>query len=268
MGSPLTKLRNLRELRWRRKGPKLPPSVLDAAKLKIDPDSSGKWVLPADYRAFLSQMDGGRPGVQNFSDGEQEHQIEAFYTFADAANTAEKLRKQGKLPEGFLPVAMLPNKQPLVFVELEEEGQVWIRINPRARFNDEKAVFILADNFSDFLDLIGGEDDNSMTSPTSPNPWGEVTDDPPDTPKRKPKPRPKARPSAAKAEAFRNSPAGKRAAKKKAAKKKATKKKATKKKATKKKATKKKATKKKATKKKAAKKKATKKKKKKKKKKR
>ncbi|HBP17166.1 MAG TPA: hypothetical protein DEA08_05135, partial [Planctomycetes bacterium] len=150
--------------------------MLDAAKLKIDPDNTGQWVLPAAYRAFLSQMDGGRPGVQTFKDKGKEHTIEAFYTFADAANTAEKLRKGGKLPEGFLPVAMTPSKHPLVYVELEEEGRVWIRTAPRARWEDEKVVYLLADDFAEFLDMLGSDQRMAFASTSSASPWGIVTD--------------------------------------------------------------------------------------------
>ncbi|MGE4143416.1 MAG: SMI1/KNR4 family protein [Planctomycetota bacterium] len=236
------KLRNLRELRWRRKGPPLPPSVLDAAKLKIDPESTGRWVLPAAYRAFLSHMDGGRPGVQKFTENGREWTIEAFYTFADAANMAEKLRKAGKLPEGYLPVAMTEAKQPLVFVELNEEGQVWIRTSPRARFDDRRAVYLLVDDFAEFLDLLGDDEDTSMHSSAAASPWGVVTEE------DKPRPRAKAKPApivddepvtegkgSKKKEPKEPKPAtGKPATKKKATTKPVTKKKpATKKKATK-----------------------------------
>jgi SMI1/KNR4 family protein SUKH-1 len=238
----VTKLRNLRELLWRRKGPPLPASVLEAAKLKIDPDSTGKWVLPAAYRAFLSNMDGGRPGVRDFQHKGTTYEIEAFYTFADAAQTAERLRKAMRLPEGYLPVAVAEGNRPLVFVELNEKGKVWIRTNHRAAWTDKKVVHQLAKNFKEFLDMLGGAKSARASMSLEASPWGPIATRP------KPKPLPREKKATKKT--------AKKKATKKTAKKKATKKKATKKTA-KKKATKKTA-KKKATKK-AAKKKATKK---------
>ncbi|MBL4845215.1 MAG: SMI1/KNR4 family protein, partial [Planctomycetes bacterium] len=226
----MTKLRNLRELLWRRKGPPLPASVLEAAKLKIDPDSTGKWILPAAYRAFLSNMDGGRPGVRDFTHKGTTFEIEAFYTFADAAQTAERLRKASRLPEGYLPVAVAEGNRPLVFVELNEKGKVWIRTNHRAAWTDKKAVMSLAKNFSDFLDMLGSNNSSTLSTNMIASPWGPIASRP-SLRRRAPDPKPVEE---------------KKATKKATTKKKATKKKATKK-ATTKKATTKKATTKKAT---------------------
>ena len=252
----VTKLRNLRELLWRRKGPPLPASVLEAAKLKIDPDSTGKWVLPAAYRAFLSNMDGGRPGVRDFTHKGTNHEIEAFYTFADAAQTAERLRKAMRLPEGFLPVAVAEANRPLVFVELNEKGKVWIRTNHRAAWTDKKVVHLLAKNFKEFLDMLGGAQTAKATMAMVASPWGPIAS----RPKAKPFPKAKQE-SAPKKKASTKKKATKAAPKKKAATKKAATKKAAPKKkaATKKAATKKAAPKKKAATKKAATKKAKKK---------
>ncbi len=245
----MTKLRNLRELLWRRKGPPLPASVLEAAKLKIDPDSTGKWILPAAYRAFLSNMDGGRPGVRDFMHKGTNHEIEAFYTFADAAQTAERLRKAMRLPEGFLPVAVAEGNRPLVFVELNEKGKVWIRTNHRAAWTDKKVVHLLAKNFKEFLDMLGGAQSAKASMSMVASPWGPIASRP------KAKPFPKDKKEAPKKKAATKKKATKKAAPKKKA---TTKKKATKKAAPKKKAaTKKKATKKAAPKKKAAAKKKT-----------
>jgi len=263
----VTKLRNLRELLWRRKGPPLPASVLEAAKLKIDPDSTGKWILPAAYRAFLSNMDGGRPGVRDFTHKGVNHEIEAFYTFADAAQTAERLRKAMRLPEGYLPVAFAEGNRPLVFVELNEKGKVWIRTNHRAAWKDKKVVHLLAKDFKEFLDMLGGAKSAKASMSLVASPWGPIATRPKakpipnhdrDTPKKKKK-KASTKKKATKKASTKKKATKKASTKKKATKKASTKKKATKKAATKKKATKKAATKKKATKKASTKKKATKK---------
>jgi len=266
----VSSLRDLKELRWRRRGPPLPNTVLDAVTLKISSP------LPDAYRAFLSQMDGGRPGHGYFRVDGREYQIEGFYPVAEATDQGAKMTKSGKIPEGIIPIAFVADEKhperkgpPLVFMEVASPGRILIRTSPRAKFHDEKAVFPIAGDFAQFLDLLGEQ--ASCGAVSGPANGGEVKEEaakkaPPAQKKTAspsvaaPKKKTATKKKAAKKKATKKKAAKKKATKKKAAKKKATKKKATKKKAAKKTATKKKAAKKKATKKKAAKKKATKKK--------
>ncbi len=232
-------LRDLKELRWRRKGPPLPSSVLEAAKLKIDPEGQGRWKLPAAYRSFLSQMDGGRPGRGAFRADGKTFVIEGFYAFADAANMAEKMRKGGKLPEGILPVAFTANDKPIVFLELVERGKVYLKANPR-KF--EEGADALSRDFAEFLNLLGDVEQGAAPATATVDPWTAAALAPraaAAAPKPKPKPAPapkaapakkaSAKPAAKKARAAKSAkPAAKKATKKAAAKP-ATKKKAAKK---------------------------------------
>jgi len=216
-------LRDLKELRWRRKGPPLPASVLDAAKHKINPpQGEWRWELPKAYCSFLSQMDGGRPGRGAFQAGGKTWTIEGFYAFADAANVAEKLRRSGRLPDGILPVAFTANDKPLVYLELTGAGKVFLKGSPRARFEDAKAVHELSPDFARFLDLLGDEADagGAGAVAAAADPWGT---------------RAAAAPAASPVKkATNNKPAGVKAAAAKKATKKKTAKKATKKKTAKK----------------------------------
>ena len=237
--------RDLKELRWRSRNPRLPDTVLDAVTLKIN------CPLPQAYRNFLCKRDGGRLVNVGIRYGGKEWLIEGLYPVAEATDRGLKLQKAGKLPEGFVPLAFTPDKSnaenkgpPLVFLEVET-GKIYFRSSPRAKFDDPEAVFPIAKDFQAFLNQLASGRYTELAplgskaakkakpEPAAPNPWGVP----------------------AKSSSSSNGKA-KTATKKKAAKKKTAKKKATKKKAAKKKATKKKATKKKATKKKAAKKKS------------
>ena len=194
--------------------------MLEAAKLKIDPQGAGRWRLPSAYRSFLSQMDGGRPGRGAFTVDGKIYVIEGFYAFADAANNAEKLRKAGKLPEGLLPVAFTEGDKPIVFLELEEEGKVHLKPSSRARFDEKGATAVIADNFGEFLDMLGDPNEEGAPAAAAANPW--ATTSPVAAPKKakvapapkpvapaKPAPKPAAaKPAAVKAGA-KASPSGK-----------------------------------------------------------
>ncbi|RMG06255.1 MAG: SMI1/KNR4 family protein, partial [Planctomycetota bacterium] len=200
----MTQLRDLKELRFRSSGPALPPTVLEAAKLKIDPEGQGEWRLPAAYRAFLSKRDGGRLLCGGFKSDGKTWIIEGFYAFADAANQAERLRKAGKLPEGILPVAFSANERPLIFLELTERGRVYLKTSPRARWEDERAVYVIAKDFAAFLDMLG--DPNTLDAPevaaAEANPWGiAVPTTPPVKPVPPQRPRPATKKKAAKKKA-------------------------------------------------------------------
>ncbi|MCO5165761.1 MAG: hypothetical protein M9894_05260 [Planctomycetes bacterium] len=143
-------MRDLKELHWRSRGPRLPQTVLDAATLRIGAP------LPETYRVFLSQVDGGRIGRGGFRANEQEWQIGGFFPFADAAGLAEKLRKSGKLPQGFMPVAYADSpEKPLVYMELSGAGRVFLKPSAKSKWEDQGAVQRLGDSFAEFLDLLG-----------------------------------------------------------------------------------------------------------------
>lgn len=150
-----TPLRDLKELRWRSRGPKLPNTVLDAVTLKI------RSRLPESYRQFLSQMDGGRLANVSFKHGGQEVVLEGFYPVAEATDRGAKLQKSGKLPEGVIPVAFVPDKEdaenkgpPVVFMAVRD-GKIWFRASPRARWDDATQVFPIARDFAEFLGVLG-----------------------------------------------------------------------------------------------------------------
>ena len=151
----MTTLRDLKELRWRSRGPKLPNTVLDAVTLKI------RSPLPESYRHFLSQMDGGRLASVSFRYKGQETVLEGFYPVAEATDRGAKLQKSGKLPEGVIPVAFVPDKEdaenkgpPVIFMEVTQ-GKIWLRISPRARWEDTSSVFPIARDFAEFLAVLG-----------------------------------------------------------------------------------------------------------------
>lgn len=151
----MTTLRDLKELRWRSRGPKLPNTVLDAVTLKI------RSPLPDSYRQFLSQMDGGRLANVSFRYDGQETVLEGFYPVAEATDRGAKLQKSGKLPEGVIPVAFVGDKEdaenkgpPVIFMDVQK-GKIWFRTSPRARWEDGAAVFPIANNFAEFLSVLG-----------------------------------------------------------------------------------------------------------------
>lgn len=151
----MTTLRDLKELRWRSRGPKLPNTVLDAVTLKI------RSPLPESYRHFLSQMDGGRLASVSFRYKGQETVLEGFYPVAEATDRGAKLQKSGKLPEGVIPVAFVPDKEdaenkgpPVIFMEVTQ-GKIWLRTSPRARWEDTSMVFPIARDFAEFLAVLG-----------------------------------------------------------------------------------------------------------------
>ena len=172
----ITPLRNLKELRFRSSMPALPPSVLEAAKLKIDPQAEGRWRLPDAYRMFLSKTDGGRIVCGGFTSKGRNWVIGGFYAFADAANWAERLRKAGKLPEGVLPVAYSKDDRPLIFLELTKRGKILIRTSPRARYDDRRVVYELAGDFGKFLDMLRDPEaidaDATAAAAVIDSPWG------------------------------------------------------------------------------------------------
>ncbi|MEZ6185567.1 MAG: SMI1/KNR4 family protein [Planctomycetota bacterium] len=230
----MSKLRNVNELRWRSRGPRLPDTVLDAVTLKIQAS------LPPTYREYLSQMDGGRLANASFLCEGREWVMEGIYPVAEATDRGAKLQKAGKLPEGIIPIAFLPDQDaaerkgpPVVFMDVADTGKVFIRTSPRARWGEEDSVFVIAKSFGEFLGGLG-------------HPGTELKPQRKAAKKKtaaKKKAAAKAEPK--KAAKTKAAPKKKAAAKKKAApKKKAAKKKATAKKATKKTAAKKTATKK------------------------
>jgi hypothetical protein len=143
-------MRDLKELHWRSRGPRLPQTVLDAATLRIGAP------LPDTYRQFLSQVDGGKIGRGGFKASERDWVIGGFFPFADAAGLAEKLRKSGKLPNGYLPVAYSdsPDK-PLVYLELHGPGRMFLKPSTRTRWEDAGSVTLLGESFAEFLCLLG-----------------------------------------------------------------------------------------------------------------
>jgi hypothetical protein len=222
--------------------PALPPSVLEAAKLKIDPDGEGRWRLPDTYRAFLSKRDGGRLRCGGFNLNGKRFVIGGFYAFADAANWAERLRKAGKLPDGVLPVAYSDDERPLIFVELTQRGKVKIKTAARARYDDKRVTHSLASDFGQFLNMLRDpkdmDSDGGDAPPVIDSPWGvPVAPKPKPKPKKKAKPKPAKKPAKKKAKKKAKPKPKKKTAKKKAAKKtaKKAKKKPAKKKAKKKK---------------------------------
>jgi hypothetical protein len=143
-------MRDLKELHWRSRGPQLPQTVLDAATLRIGAP------LPETYRLFLSQVDGGRIGRGAFMAAEKNWQIGGFFPFADAAGLAEKLRKSGKLPQGYLPVAYAESpEKPLIYLELAAAGRMFLKPSAKSRWEDAGSVLRLGDSFAEFLDLLG-----------------------------------------------------------------------------------------------------------------
>lgn len=143
-------MRDLKELHWRSRGPQLPQTVLDAATLRIGAP------LPETYRLFLSQVDGGRIGRGAFTAAEKNWQIGGFFPFADAAGLAEKLRKSGKLPQGYLPVAYAESpEKPLIYLELAAAGRMFLKPSAKSRWEDAGSVLRLGDSFAEFLDLLG-----------------------------------------------------------------------------------------------------------------
>lgn len=143
-------MRDLKELFWRSRGPRLPQTVLDAATLRIGAP------LPETYRQFLSQVDGGKIGRGAFKAAEKDWLIGGFFPFADAAGLAERLKKSGKLPNGYLPVAYgeSPDK-PLIYLELVGSGKMFLKPSLRTRWEEPGAVQALGDSFAEFLDLLG-----------------------------------------------------------------------------------------------------------------
>ncbi len=146
-------MRDLKELNWRSRGPKLPTTVLDAATLRIGAP------LPEPYRLFLSQMDGGRVGRGSFRAAGRDWRIAGFYCFADAAALMEKLKKAARIPTNFLPVAYIDETKqqdtPLVFLELNGEGRSYIKGSNRTKWEDPNAVTEIGSSFGDFVDLLG-----------------------------------------------------------------------------------------------------------------
>lgn len=143
-------MRDLKELHWRSRGPQLPQTVLDAATLRIGAP------LPETYRLFLSQVDGGRIGRGAFMAAEKNWLIGGFFPFADAAGLAEKLRKSGRLPQGYLPVAYAESpEKPLIYLELAAAGRMFLKPSAKSRWEDTGSVLRLGDSFAEFLDLLG-----------------------------------------------------------------------------------------------------------------
>ncbi len=143
-------MRDLKELHWRSRGPRLPQTVLDAATLRIGA------ALPETYRQFLSQVDGGRIGRGGFRAAERDWLIGGFFPFADAAGLAEKLRKAGRLPQGFMPVAYADSpEKPLVYMELTGAGRVFLKPSTKSRWEDAGSILSLGESFAEFLDLLG-----------------------------------------------------------------------------------------------------------------
>jgi len=211
------KLREVNELRWRSRGPRLPDTVLDAVTLKIQA------ALPPTYREYLAQMDGGRLANATFTCEGRTWTMEGIYPVAEATDRGAKLQKAGKLPEGIIPIAFLPDQNaaerkgpPVVFMDVADTGKVFIRTSPRARWGEEDHVFVIAKSFGAFLDGLG-------------HPGGEL----------KPQRKKKAAKKTAKKKAAKKKTAKKKTAKKKTAKKKTAKKKTAKKKTAKKTAKKK-----------------------------
>ncbi len=157
-------MRDLKELNWRSRGPKLPTTVLDAATLRIGAP------LPEPYRLFLSQMDGGRVGRGSFRAAGRDWRIAGFYCFADAAALMEKLKKAARIPTNFLPVAYIDETKqqdtPLVFLELNGEGRSYIKGSNRTKWEDPNAVTEIGSSFGDFVDLLGDPPAEPLPVPT------------------------------------------------------------------------------------------------------
>lgn len=157
-------MRDLKELNWRSRGPKLPTTVLDAATLRIGAP------LPEPYRLFLSQMDGGRVGRGSFRAAGRDWRIAGFYCFADAAALMEKLKKAARIPTNFLPVAYVDETKqqdtPLVFLELNGEGRSYIKGSNRTKWEDPNAVIEIGSSFGEFVDLLGDPPAEPLPVPT------------------------------------------------------------------------------------------------------
>lgn len=188
-------MRDLKELNWRSRGPKLPPTVLDAATLRIGAP------LPEPYRQFLSQMDGGKVGRGGFRAESRDWRIAGFYCFADAAALMEKLKKGGRIPPNYLPVAYTDESKqldsPLIYLELNGKGRVYLKGSPKTKWEDAGAVSEVAGNYGAWVDSLGDPAPEPI-APPPPEPAAEAP--PPPAPKpaaTTAAPRPAAAPKAA-----------------------------------------------------------------------
>lgn len=151
-GMDVPRLRDLKELHWRSRGPRLPQTVLDAATLRIGAP------LPDTYREFLAQVDGGRIENGYLRCGEDVLRVCGFYPFADAAGLADRLRRKKAIPPQFLPIAYGESVDcPVAYMHMQRTGRIFVKPSLKTNWDDRSAVHEISSAFSGFVNLLSSE---------------------------------------------------------------------------------------------------------------